>query len=66
MLSSVDLPQPEWPMMETYSPLLDRHRDVGEHLGLLRAAGEGLVDVIDLEIGAHRPVALLSWPPCRG
>ncbi len=20
MLSSVDLPQPEWPMMETYSP----------------------------------------------
>ncbi len=21
MLSSVDLPQPEWPMIETYSPL---------------------------------------------
>ena len=51
MLSSVDLPQPEWPMMETYSPFSMRDRDVGQHLGLLRAAAEGLVDVIDLQIG---------------
>ena len=49
MLSRVDLPQPEWPMMETYSPLLDADGDVGQHLGLLRAADEGFVDVVDLQ-----------------
>jgi hypothetical protein len=33
MLSSVDLPQPEWPMIETYSPALDVEVDVAQHLG---------------------------------
>ena len=34
MLSSVDLPQPEWPMIETYSPFSIVERDVVQHLGL--------------------------------
>ena len=38
MLSSVDLPQPEWPMIETYSPFSIVERDVVQHLGLGRAA----------------------------
>jgi hypothetical protein len=31
MLSRVDLPQPEWPMIETNSPLLDAQVDVAQH-----------------------------------
>ena len=58
MLSSVDLPQPEWPMIETYSPLSIVERDVLQHLGLGGAAGEGLVDVIELQIGRHDAIAL--------
>ena len=34
MLSRVDLPQPEWPMMETYSPCSILTIDVGQHLAL--------------------------------
>ena len=52
MLSSVDLPQPEWPMMETNSPFSTSSVMSCKHFGLLRAAREGLVDVIDLEIAS--------------
>jgi len=53
MLSKVDLPQPEWPMIETYSPLLDGQRDVLEHLADDAAAKEALVEVVDLKIAGH-------------
>ena len=56
MLSSVVLPQPEWPMIETNSPLSIAERDVAQHLGLERAADEGLVDMVELEVGRHLPV----------
>ena len=46
--------------------LLDAERDVVQHFGLGRAAGEGLVDVVDLEIGIVGIGILLSWPRCRG
>ncbi len=57
MLSNVVLPQPEWPMIETYSPFSTVQIDVLEHFALLRAAAEDLVDVIDLEIGQVSPNA---------
>ena len=52
-LSSVDLPQPEWPMIETNSPLSMVERDVLQHLGATAAAVEVLVDMVELEIGGH-------------
>ena len=65
MLSSVVLPQPEWPMIETYSPFSMPSVMSFSTSVSVRAAGEGLVDVIDLEIGLVI-VVLLSWRRCRG
>ena len=45
--------------------LLDRQVDVLQHLGGGIAAGEGLVDVIDLQIGLHDYVSF-SLRRCRG
>ena len=53
MLSSVDLPQPEWPMIETYSPFSIVSVMSCSTSVSLRAAREGLREVIDLQIGAH-------------
>ena len=62
MLSSVDLPQPEWPMMETYSPFSMLTVMPRQHLRLLRAAGEGFVDVVDLQVGHVRLLQLAAVP----
>jgi hypothetical protein len=35
------------------------------HLGLGRSADEGLIDVIELEVGRHVAIAL-NWRRCRG
>jgi hypothetical protein len=42
---------------------VDAQGDVLEHLGLLRPAGEGLVDMVDLEIAGHRPLHQLAAVP---
>ena len=48
MLSSVVLPQPEWPMMETNSPFsMPSVMSLSTSVSAV-AADEGLVDVIDL------------------
>ena len=52
MLSRVDLPQPEWPMIETNSPFVDRQRDVAQHFASLRRRGVNVLSiVIELQIG---------------
>ena len=51
MLRSVDLPQPEWPMIETYSPF-SIPRSTSRSTSVVRAAAlEGDADVVDLQIG---------------
>ena len=62
MLSSVDFPQPEWPMIETYSPCSIVERHVVQHLGLCRAARERFRQVIDLQIGAHHAPQFAAVP----
>ena len=63
MLSSVDLPQPEWPMMETYSPFSIVRLISLQHFGRGIAAGEGLVDVVELQIGLHDMILQFSAVP---
>ncbi len=50
-LSKVDLPQPEWPMIETNSPLSMVRLMSFSTSVTCAAAGEGFVDVVELEIG---------------
>ena len=65
MLSRVDLPQPEWPMIETNSPLLDVRSMSRSTSDYGAAAVEDLVDVVELQIGACHG-ASFSWRRCRG
>ena len=53
MLSSVDLPQPEWPMIETYSPFsIVRLMSFSTSVVALPRVKD-LVDVVELQIGLH-------------
>ena len=45
MCSSVDLPAPDGPMIETNSPSLMSHVDAAQHVGPSDAVGIGLLDV---------------------
>ena len=51
MLSRVDLPQPEWPMMETYSPFSMPTVMSPSTSVACAPRSEGFVDVVDLEVG---------------
>ena len=63
MLSSVDLPQPEWPMIETYSPLsIVSMMSFSTSVSRLPRLND-LVDVIDLEISHGHALLSLRCVP---
>ena len=51
------MPQPEWPMIETNSPLSTVSETSLQHLGAGAAAFEGLVDEFEREIALGHGVA---------
>ena len=55
--SSVDLPQPEGPAIETYSPLLDLEVDVREGVGLDLVGEEDLAHALELGSARRRVIA---------
>jgi hypothetical protein len=66
MLSRVDLPQPEWPMIETNSPFSMLQLMSREHSVVWPPRGTD-VDMVDFEIGhGWSPRGQVRWRPCRG
>ena len=52
-LSSVDLPQPEWPISVTNSPLLDLQVDLAQGMEAPLAAREHHLDVLHFDEAVH-------------
>ena len=57
MCMRVDLPEPDGPMMATYSPVLDREGDPPQRLDLHTSRRVGLPDVCDLDDRRTAPAA---------
>ena len=60
MLSSVDLPQPEWPMIETYSPFSIVRLMSFSTSVVASPRVKDLVDVVELQIGLHEMLLQLD------
>jgi len=64
MLSRVDLPQPEWPMMETYSPLSMPTVMSASTWVSCPPPAECFVDVVDLQISHVRRLPSVGRGAC--
>ena len=67
MLSKVDLPHPEWPIMRDELALLDAQVHVAQHFRRHLAAAEAHADLFELEVGlgGHGLCSYCAEAPCE-